>query len=61
VETSDQLRQLAMLECEYGQGYYFSRPLDVEGAAKLLGERHTYHIELPALDSYVEEGDILAA
>jgi diguanylate cyclase (GGDEF)-like protein len=61
VETTDQLSQLAMLECDYGQGYYFSRPLNVEGASKLLAERHVYQIALPALDSFIEEGSILAA
>ncbi|MDT4895691.1 MAG: hypothetical protein QOH25_768 [Acidobacteriota bacterium] len=61
VETQDQLAQLAMLECEYGQGYYFSKPLDVEGAAKLLADHHTYQIPLPALDNFIPEGSILAA
>jgi diguanylate cyclase (GGDEF)-like protein len=61
VETQDQLAQLAMLECEYGQGYYFAKPLDGEGAGKLLADRHTYQIPLPALDSFIPEGSILAA
>ncbi len=61
VETTDQLSQLAMLECEYGQGYYFSRPLNVEGASKLLADGHIYQIVMPALDSFIEEGSILAA
>ncbi len=29
VETAEQLAQLRTLQCEYGQGYFFSRPLDV--------------------------------
>jgi diguanylate cyclase (GGDEF)-like protein/PAS domain S-box-containing protein len=61
VETQDQLSQLAMLECEYGQGYYFSKPLNVAGAAKLLADRHIYQIPLPALDNFIPEGSILAA
>jgi diguanylate cyclase (GGDEF)-like protein/PAS domain S-box-containing protein len=61
VETKDQLTQLAMLECEYGQGYYFSKPLDSEGAARLLAERHTYQITLPALDTLIEKDNFLAA
>ncbi|MDF2440975.1 MAG: hypothetical protein JWN98_1959 [Abditibacteriota bacterium] len=36
VETEEQLEQLRMLTCEYGQGYFFSRPLDNEAAAALL-------------------------
>ncbi|MBV9384873.1 MAG: EAL domain-containing protein [Chroococcidiopsidaceae cyanobacterium CP_BM_ER_R8_30] len=35
VETAEQLAQLRALECEYGQGYFFSRPLD-SGAAEAL-------------------------
>jgi diguanylate cyclase (GGDEF)-like protein/PAS domain S-box-containing protein len=61
VETTDQLTQLAMLECEYGQGYYFSKPLDVAGAARLLADGHTYQITIPALESLPLEGNVMAA
>ena len=33
----EQLSQLRDLQCEYGQGYYFSRPLDPEATRDLLG------------------------
>lgn len=36
IETQDQLEQLASLECEQGQGYYFSRPLSSDSAATVL-------------------------
>jgi len=36
VETASQLAQLRALGCEYGQGYFFSRPLDSEAATALL-------------------------
>jgi EAL domain-containing protein (putative c-di-GMP-specific phosphodiesterase class I) len=36
VETPVQLAQLRGLGCEYGQGYFFSRPLDSEAATALL-------------------------
>ena len=36
VETSEQAGFLRDLECEYGQGYYFARPLDAEAAGALL-------------------------
>jgi diguanylate cyclase (GGDEF)-like protein len=36
VETSDQVRQLTTLECDRGQGYYFSKPLSCEAATRLL-------------------------
>lgn len=30
VETEEQLQQLVMAHCRYGQGYFFSRPVDME-------------------------------
>jgi diguanylate cyclase (GGDEF)-like protein/PAS domain S-box-containing protein len=36
VETQKQLAQLRALQCEYGQGYFFSKPLLGEAAAQLL-------------------------
>lgn len=61
VETKDQFTQLAQLECEYGQGFFFSRPLDVEAAAKLLAEHHTYSVALASPESLVLNEGILAA
>jgi diguanylate cyclase (GGDEF)-like protein/PAS domain S-box-containing protein len=36
VETDEQLTKLRSLECEHGQGYLFSKPVDGESAARLL-------------------------
>jgi diguanylate cyclase (GGDEF)-like protein/PAS domain S-box-containing protein len=36
VETKEQLAYLKELKCEYGQGFLFSRPLDLDTACKLL-------------------------
>lgn len=36
IETGVQLDQLRALNCEKGQGYYFSNPVDVEAATKLI-------------------------
>lgn len=36
IETAEQLVQLRELNCGYGQGYYFSRPLDTEAAEALI-------------------------
>jgi diguanylate cyclase (GGDEF)-like protein/PAS domain S-box-containing protein len=36
VETLQQVALLKKLQCKYGQGYYFSRPLSAEGTAALL-------------------------
>jgi len=32
VQNEEQLEQLRLLKCQYGQGYYFSKPLDVADA-----------------------------
>lgn len=32
VETSRQAERLLELDCEFGQGYYFSQPLDAKAA-----------------------------
>jgi diguanylate cyclase (GGDEF)-like protein len=36
VETAEQLAQLRSLQCEYGQGYFFAKPLPPETAEALL-------------------------
>ncbi len=36
VENEEQLRQLRAMGCEFGQGYYLSRPLDPESTTHLL-------------------------
>jgi EAL domain-containing protein (putative c-di-GMP-specific phosphodiesterase class I) len=36
VETKEQLAYLRGLDCEYGQGFLFSHPLDIDAACKLL-------------------------
>lgn len=36
VETYQQLQQLRSLHCEYGQGYYFAKPLDVAAATEAI-------------------------
>lgn len=37
IETTGQLAQLQALEADYGQGYYFSAPVEAEEAAELIG------------------------
>ncbi len=41
IETVDQLEALRALGCEDGQGYLFSRPLDVGALARLLADPST--------------------
>jgi diguanylate cyclase (GGDEF)-like protein len=36
VETAEQLAQLRALQCEYGQGYFFSKPVEGEAAETLI-------------------------
>ena len=39
IERADQLEQLLELKCELGQGYYFAKPLTIEGVQELLSAR----------------------
>ena len=52
VETKEQLKILRDLKCEYGQGYYFSRPSNTSDAEKIIIEtdeklRKVYKPEKP--------------
>jgi EAL domain-containing protein (putative c-di-GMP-specific phosphodiesterase class I) len=40
VETDAQLRSLASLGCEYGQGYYFAKPAAAHATRAIMQERH---------------------
>ena len=42
IETSDQLAQLIALDCDFGQGYYFAKPLDHESAETFLKSQHVW-------------------
>jgi len=44
VETAEQLKDLKGLSCEFGQGYYFDKPLSLEGARAVL-QVHTRAME----------------
>ncbi|HZH29614.1 MAG TPA: EAL domain-containing protein [Pyrinomonadaceae bacterium] len=48
IETGEQLAQLKALKCEYGQGYFFAKPLDAAGAGELLLARDLNSSELKA-------------
>ncbi len=47
IESVDQLHQLVNLQCEYGQGYLFSKPLPVREIEKLLDEKNRWGSLLP--------------
>ncbi len=40
VETAEQVARLKAWKCQYGQGYYFAKPLMVEEATKFLAKDH---------------------
>ena len=39
IETVDQLAKLRQLKCEYGQGYFFAKPLEAEKAEIFINEK----------------------
>jgi EAL domain-containing protein (putative c-di-GMP-specific phosphodiesterase class I) len=39
VETATQAAQLKQMGCEYGQGFFFYKPMDMESASRLLSEQ----------------------
>ena len=39
VETKWQIAQLKSMECVYGQGYFFSKPVECVAVAKLMGAK----------------------
>jgi EAL domain-containing protein (putative c-di-GMP-specific phosphodiesterase class I) len=41
VETSEQLSLLQRLGCEFGQGYFFSKPVEASGAEKIIAETYS--------------------
>ena len=38
IETSEQLAQLKILNCEYGQGYFFAKPMEAEAAELFINK-----------------------
>ncbi|MEO7841134.1 MAG: EAL domain-containing protein, partial [Anaerolineales bacterium] len=38
IETDEQLAKLRSMQCEYGQGYLFNKPIDSQAAGILLAE-----------------------
>ena len=46
VETLSQLSQLRKLNCQYGQGYLFSRPVDAESVTSLISKKPHWQADL---------------
>ena len=49
VETEAQLSQLKALNCDYGQGYLFSRPVDAETARTIVAANYSAPLTVPCL------------
>ena len=49
IETVHQLHQLRVLNCEYGQGYLFSKPVPIEDAELLIAKKAAWQNLLPVL------------
>ncbi len=47
IETVHQLHQLRVLNCEYGQGYLFSRPVPLEDAEMMIDDKTRWQQILP--------------
>ena len=62
IETAEQLAQLKSLECEYGQGYYFSPPLNVADMLQWLSRDQMPALALsPFNNAYVRDESALVA
>jgi diguanylate cyclase (GGDEF)-like protein/PAS domain S-box-containing protein len=48
VETREQLAILRKLGCEYGQGFLFSKPVDADGAERIIAETRAVASHAPA-------------
>ncbi len=46
IETAEQLAKLTSLGCGYGQGYYFSRPVDGDATQKTIQETVQEHLSV---------------
>jgi len=54
IETAEQLAQLKILNCEYGQGYFFSKPLEAEAAETFIDknlENSSYLTNQPVINA----------
>ncbi len=53
VETKEQLALLRKLGCENGQGYFFSRPVSVGGAEKIISDTYAHSDTSPDMNHNV--------
>lgn len=55
IETDEQLQKLRALECRYGQGYFFSKPVDKEAAGALLLNKERWQVSPVAVEEPITE------
>jgi EAL domain-containing protein (putative c-di-GMP-specific phosphodiesterase class I) len=60
IETQDQLHNLADLGCEYGQGYYFSKPVGALTTQAIMQERDDFNRAFALLEGAASETPDLA-
>ncbi|MFN7948970.1 MAG: EAL domain-containing protein [Blastocatellia bacterium] len=60
IETEEQLMQLRWLECRYGQGYYFSKPVDAEAAGQMIRQKRQWEIGLSLWPALSHDDDAAA-
>jgi EAL domain-containing protein (putative c-di-GMP-specific phosphodiesterase class I) len=69
VETPAAARALENMGCDYGQGYYFSKPIDAELALQRLMSQEPFDrapapdhtVELPAITGDIESTQVMSA
>ncbi len=59
VETVDQAALLRQMNCEYGQGYFFSRALNADGAARLLLSDLTIDVPPQPMEQMIYENRVI--
>ncbi len=60
IETIEQLVQLQALGCQFGQGYLFSRPVDVAHSEKILANGLEFKMPIPSFKSeFAIEGETI--
>jgi EAL domain-containing protein (putative c-di-GMP-specific phosphodiesterase class I) len=55
IETADQFARLKHLGCEYGQGYFFSKPLEADAAAAFIINRTN---SLPFINQSISNAEL---
>lgn len=55
IETYQQLEQLQTLQCNYGQGFWFSQPVDSNTACQLVTSRQGWELPWQVVENYTKK------